>query len=512
MIITYCLNPVCTHPKNHPLLKFCRSCGWSLILYARYRAIKKIGQGGFGTTFVGIDLISSENSLCVIKQLRPDTDDGHSFTMALDLFKREAKTLGRINHPQIPKLLNYFYENQQFYLIQELIQGEDLQKEVKKNGVFLENGVKYFLAEMLPILQYIHSQKVIHRDIKPANIIRRQQDGKLMLIDFGAVKDRVNTQLVKTDGDTALTKFSVGTKGYASPEQLALRPVYASDIYGLGATCLYLLTGQSPQYFEYDSKTGHLLWEKKVSISPGLTKIFNKMLELDLRKRYQLPEEVIKDLDIIPFEQSLSQSLLTKTTAVKKPRTATSSPNAQFTNSQFTSNTSATQKLKQAIAQRKSSKKNHNIQKKWDRETFLAAYCRGKRDFSYQNLPNLNLGKIELCQFTFRYSQLEGIVLPEANLSQANFYGANLSKAILAKANLQKSCLSTSNLQNADLRGANLINANLSNANLQAANLCGANLKNAQVEKQQLNQAKTDWTTIYPDGHRRWWKLLAIVP
>ncbi len=482
MIISYCLNPSCPQPKNHSQLKYCHNCGWNLIIKDRYRAIKTIGKGGFSNTFIGVDLNAVGNSLCLIKQINLDLEKLDAAKMSLDLFKREAKTLKKINHNQIPKLLNYFYENQQLYLIQELIKGRNLRQEVKENGVFLELGIKRFLAEMLPILQYIHSQKVIHRDIKPANILRRQKDGKLVLIDFGVVKDRVNTLSTKTDGQTALTNFSVGTTGFAPPEQIALRPVYASDIYALGVTCVYLLTAKSPKLFDYDSQTGRLSWEKEVLVRPSLAKILNKMLEINLSKRYRLVEEVINDLDIIPLERSL------------------------------TSHTTTTRKLQQAIAQRKSGKKLNNIQIKWELQTFLAAYHNGKKNFSQQNLNYLKLAKFELSQFIFCHSQLEGIVLREANLSQANFYGANLNTAILSKANLQKTCLSTSDLQNADLRGANLTNANLINTNLHGANLCGANLKNARIESKQLNQAKTNWATVYPDGRRRWWKLLSIFP
>ncbi len=148
MIISYCLNPNCSQPKNHPNLKKCKGCGSSLILHQRYRSINKIGKGGFGATFLGIDLTLPGNPFCVIKQLRPSSDDQDSFQMALDLFEREAKTLGKIDHPQIPRLLDYFEEDQRFYLIQSLVKGKNLQQEVKQNGILSEVGAKRFLAEM----------------------------------------------------------------------------------------------------------------------------------------------------------------------------------------------------------------------------------------------------------------------------------------------------------------------------------------------------------------------------
>ena len=129
----------------------------------------------------------------MIKQLRPTTEVPNLLEMARDLFQREANILGKIgNHPQLPRLLDYFEMAQEFYLVQEYVRGATLQKEVKQRGPFTEAGVKQFLTEILPVVQYIHSHKIIHRDIKPANLIRREEDKQLVMIDFGAVKDKVN--------------------------------------------------------------------------------------------------------------------------------------------------------------------------------------------------------------------------------------------------------------------------------------------------------------------------------
>ena len=132
MTLSYCLNPSCPKPHNSSQTKICRACGANLILHNRYRAVKQIGKGGFGATFLALDLSVPGNTFCVIKQLRPSSDDPDVFQMALDLFEREAKTLGKINHPQIPSLLDYFEEEKRFYLIQSLIKGKDLQQDVKK--------------------------------------------------------------------------------------------------------------------------------------------------------------------------------------------------------------------------------------------------------------------------------------------------------------------------------------------------------------------------------------------
>jgi serine/threonine-protein kinase len=500
MILSYCLNPSCSQPQNPPTAKTCQNCGTNLILHNRYRAIKKIGKGGFGATFLAVDLSLPGNPLCVVKQLRPSSDDPDAYEMALELFEREAKTLGKIDHPQIPRLLDFFEEAQQFYLVQTLVKGKNLQQEVKQNGVFLEIGAKRFLAEILPVLQYVHSMNIIHRDLKPANIIRREQDGQLVLIDFGAVKDQVNTQLAKTYGQTALTQFSVGTVGFSPPEQLAMRPIYASDIYALGATCLYLMTAKSPKDFLCDDDTGELLWEQEVRVSPTFAKILRKMLEIDVRNRYKSAAEVMKDLDMLPYEQELQQSLFTNTSV----NTPDNTPQTSGESSQ-TAYTSATARLAMAIRARKSRQTKGPIPAEMAPEGIIRAHAQGKNDFSKQKLNNLNLPQANLNQANFRHSQLVGANFEEAELVQANFYNANLNHANLRKANLQQAYLFKSDLQNADFRGANLEDANLLNANLKNANLCAANLTNAKVEDQQLEQAKTNWQTIFPDGKRRFW-------
>ncbi|MFO5528504.1 MAG: protein kinase domain-containing protein, partial [Cuspidothrix sp.] len=279
--MSYCVNPTCSNPKNSASSQRCQGCGSSLLLRDRFRVIKPIGQGGFGATFLALEENLPGKPLCVIKQLRPSGTTPYILQMARDLFAREAETLGKIgNHPQIPRLLDYFEDNAQFYLVQEYVSGFTLQQEVKKNGVYSEAGVRQFLSEVLPLLQYIHQQQVIHRDIKPANLIRRSQDARLVLIDFGAVKTKVNQLAANQSGQTALTAYSIGTPGFAPPEQMAMRPVYASDIYALGVTCIYLLTAKIPKDLEYNPTTGDMMWDHLVDISEHLTKVLKKMLEV----------------------------------------------------------------------------------------------------------------------------------------------------------------------------------------------------------------------------------------
>ncbi len=500
MILSYCLNPDCTHPQNPSNLRVCQTCGAGLILHQRYRAVKKIGKGGFGSTFLTIDLSLPGNPLCVVKQLRPSANDPDAFQMALELFEREAKTLGKLDHPQIPRLLDYFEQDKQFYLVQSWVKGKTLQQEVKKDGVFSETRVKKFLLEALEILKYIHSLKIIHRDIKPANIIRREQDGRLVFIDFGAVKDQVNTQLAKSYGQTALTEFAVGTMGFAPPEQLAMRPFYASDIYALGATCLYLMTAKSPKDFPMDELTGELTWQEEIKVSKSFEQVLSRMLRINLSDRYKTAEEVSQDLEIMSYTKELQEGMVTNPQTVKNKK-----ENTEKDNTLENTHLSPTVRLAMAIRARKSRQGKSKYIAQVNSHTVLNGYLGGKRDFSGQNFSQFNFAQAQIPEINFRNCQLVKTNFDEANLDKANFYCANLAGARFWKANLRKVHFFKTDLQSADLRNANLEGANLEGANLESANLCGANLTDANITQEQIEQCQTNWATIFPDGKRHIW-------
>jgi serine/threonine protein kinase, bacterial len=295
--MSYCINPECPQPNNPTHADVCNRCGSKLLLGDRYRVLNVLGQGRFAVTFLAQDQSKPNEPRCAIKQLRPATTESHIIEMARELFEREAETLRKIgDHPQVPQLLDYFQDNQQFYIVQEYIKGWTLQQEIKQSGPLSQAGVKRFLSEILPLLEFIHSQQLIHRDIKPANLMRDEQDRKLILIDFGAVKN------CQDDFDNSLelttwTENSIGTQGFAPPEQLAMRPVYASDIYAVGVTCIYLLTGKSPKNLAYNRSTCEMLWQKYVHVSDNFAKVLNKMLESAVRYRYQSAREVLRALD-----------------------------------------------------------------------------------------------------------------------------------------------------------------------------------------------------------------------
>ena len=269
--------------------KFCTKCGKRLLIQDRYRALRVIGRGSFGMTFLAQDEGKPRKPKCAIKQFL--YDDPETLQDAKRLFEQEAIRLDDLGkHPQIPELLAHAEQDGIQYLVQEFIDGEDLKKELKRLGAFSETKIEELLLDLLPVLQFIHTGKVIHRDIKPENIIRRQVDQKLVLVDFGAAKVASQTALQKT-GTT------IGSAGYAAPEQAFGKVLFSSDVYSLGVTCLNLLTNVNPLEM-YDPMEG-FAWQKFLQdrkISNTLSKILDKMTQSNVKNRYQSVDNVLKDL------------------------------------------------------------------------------------------------------------------------------------------------------------------------------------------------------------------------
>ncbi|MBG1267822.1 serine/threonine-protein kinase [Nostoc sp. WHI] len=290
--MSYCLNPHCLKPENPDDVKFCRTCGSKLLLKERYRAIKPIGQGGFGKTFLAVDEDKPSKPRCVIKQFYPQAQGTSTLAKAVELFNQEAVQLDELGkHHQIPELLAYFTQEDRQYLVQEFIDGQNLAQELVQNGALNEIQIRQLLNDLLSVLQFCHAKEVIHRDIKPENIILRGRDDKLVLVDFGAAKSTTGAALNKTG-------TSIGSPEYVAPEQMRGRAVFASDIYSLGATCINLLTARSP-FDSYDTNNDRWVWQQylKTPVSNELSHILNKMLESIPIRRYQTVDEVLKDLN-----------------------------------------------------------------------------------------------------------------------------------------------------------------------------------------------------------------------
>ncbi|MGG6269766.1 protein kinase domain-containing protein [Leptolyngbya sp. AN03gr2] len=269
-----------------------------MLLANRYQIVRMLGEGGFGQTFLAEDLQMPSKRICVIKQLKPMATESAVYQVVQERFQREAAILERLgeDHPQIPKLYAYFSHEGKFYLVQEWIEGETLEARVIQQGKLGESEVRNILINLLPVLELMHNQGMIHRDIKPENIILRHLDRAPVLIDFGAVRETMGT--VYNSRGNPTSSIVIGTPGYMPPEQAAGRPIPSSDLYSLGLTAIYLLTGRMPQTFDTDPQTGEILWQQcATQLSPEFSAVLNQMVRSHPRDRLSSAAQVRSTLE-----------------------------------------------------------------------------------------------------------------------------------------------------------------------------------------------------------------------
>jgi tetratricopeptide (TPR) repeat protein len=254
------------------------------------------------------DLHLPNHPKCVIKQLKIQDKDTGTLEMARRLFDTEARVLYRLgSHPQIPTLLAHFEESREFYLAQEYIEGSRLNRQIEEAKPWSETRAVLLLQEVLEILSFVHRQQVIHRDIKPSNLIRRHHDGKLVLIDFGAVKQVNSSPLV--DAETGATNLTVaiGTHGYMPNEQYAGKPRFCSDVYAVGILGIRALTGLHPQKIGEDPVTGELDWHHLApDVSSSLVAVLDRMVRYDYRDRYPSAQEALQALQNLPSSMGMT--------------------------------------------------------------------------------------------------------------------------------------------------------------------------------------------------------------
>ncbi|NKB17780.1 MAG: serine/threonine protein kinase [Pseudanabaena sp. CRU_2_10] len=261
-------------------------------LAGHYQVVRHLGGGSFGQTFLAKDKHLPGNPLCVIKQLKPKADDAETLEIAKRLFNREAETLYKLgNHDRIPRLMAHFEQDGEFYLVQEYIEGRSLDTEITPGKQWSEADVVVLLRNTLEVLAFIHQQNVIHRDIKPANLIERARDNKIVLIDFGAVKE-ISNQTADKLGLRNTETVAIGTLDYMPNEQVAGHPQFASDIYAVGMMCLQALTGLTTRDLPKDAQTNEYSCalcsdRAKIRINRGLATILDNMVLYDYRQRYQ---------------------------------------------------------------------------------------------------------------------------------------------------------------------------------------------------------------------------------
>ncbi|MBD2363286.1 serine/threonine protein kinase [Anabaena minutissima FACHB-250] len=310
-----CINPDCPNPLNIEGTKYCQACGTELtsLLRNRYRIVNLLSdEGGFGRTYLAED-VDKLNEQCVVKQLAPRVQGTWALKKAVELFKEEAIRLQQLGeNSQIPQLFAYFEQDNNLYLVQEFIDGQNLSQELNQRLTYQENEIKELLLDLLPVLKFIHQQGVIHRDIKPQNIIRRKKDGRLVLIDFGASK-QLSVTVQAQKGTT------IGSQGYTPIEQMQGGEAYpTSDLYSLGATSFHLLSGISPSQLWIQNGYGWVAsWREYVQhpVSKKFAQLLDHLLAVDFHERYQSADAVIADLtpQRSPLSVSVPPTLISQT-------------------------------------------------------------------------------------------------------------------------------------------------------------------------------------------------------
>ncbi|MHC5773420.1 protein kinase domain-containing protein [Nostoc sp.] len=256
-----------------------------LLLEERYRLLKQIDQGGFSKTFLAVDEGQFPPIPCVVQEFSPESETSITFEQKA----QQLEELGK--HPQIPALLAYFQQKGHFYLVQEFIAGTNLAQVIEEEGAFNENQIWQLLEDVLPVFQFISDRNIIHRDIKPQNIIRRSpitNTGNLVIVDFTTAK-------IVTEIDRLTSETSIGSPEYAAPEQARGKAVFASDLYSLGVTCIYLLT-QIPPFDLFDIANDCWVWRDYLTsrISDRLAQILDKLLQNAINRRFQSADEVMQ--------------------------------------------------------------------------------------------------------------------------------------------------------------------------------------------------------------------------
>ena len=277
------------------------------ILGSRYKILEYLAEGGFGRTYLAEDTCLPGKDTCVVKQLYPSSQSPRFLEIARRLFKTEASVLHNLGHHlQIPELLAYFEEESKFYLVQQYIEGHTLATELDGERIWTEVEVVELLQDILQILQFIHSKGVIHRDVKPDNLIRRQSDRKLVLVDFGTVKEVLQGQ----PNNLGQLTVAVGTQGYMPTEQARGKPQHTSDLYALGMIAIQALTGIVPIDLNEDDE-GEIIWESSADVSPGLAKILTLMTRYHFKDRPASAAEILQDLAKLPSSRATKPQSLT---------------------------------------------------------------------------------------------------------------------------------------------------------------------------------------------------------
>lgn len=281
------------------------------MLAGHYQIVRHLSSDGFSHTYIAKDCHVPGNSLCVVKRFQPQVRDLAVLKAAKQLFEREAEVLYRLgSHDQIPRMLAHFTQENEFFLVQELIEGHPLSEELIPGKKFDETEAIALLQSILHVLDFVHTRQIIHRNIKPANLIRRRDDGNIVLVDFGAVKE-IAAQSARLTGQTNIG-LAVGTPGYMPSEQQAFHPQLSSDIYAVGMIGIQAVSGIDPLDLPQDSRHSEILFKNITRVSPSLAEILEKMVRYEHSERYQNAKEVLAALQRLNSLTASPQSTISR--------------------------------------------------------------------------------------------------------------------------------------------------------------------------------------------------------
>ncbi|NER25348.1 MAG: serine/threonine protein kinase [Symploca sp. SIO1C2] len=257
----------------------------------RYSILKELGRGSYGQTWLAEDQHLPGSPHCVVKQFKPWPSSASELEIAQRLFEEEPKFLQELGkYDLIPQIMAYVEESGERYLVQEYIQGHDLSTELNVGKKFSEASVMELLQQILQALEFIQEHKIIHRDIKPSNLMRRDQDGKVVLIDFGAAKKW------QPHHRCQIPTVAIGTPGYIPPEQVNGYPDLSSDIYAVGMIGIQALTGQLPNTLQLNSANKVIWRNNQVKVSDQLAAVLDKMVRYNSSERYSCATDALAAL------------------------------------------------------------------------------------------------------------------------------------------------------------------------------------------------------------------------
>ncbi|NJL01611.1 MAG: protein kinase [Spirulinaceae cyanobacterium RM2_2_10] len=277
----------CTHTGNVPGTLFCIYCGAPLVKQAQfvrdYQILRPLGQGGMGTTYLAWERQSRRT--LVLKEMNADMA---RIAKARELFEREARVLRSLTHPGIPQYYDFFVANDKKYLAMELVAGENLALRIREKGPVAPAQAVAWMRQVCDILAYLHRLEppLVHRDVKPANLMHRQRDGQIVLLDFGAVKE------IGTPPGTR-----IGAEGYSAPEQERGKPLPQSDLFAVGATLVFLVSGAEPEQF-YDRAQGEFRLDasRVPALTPALATVVNRVCAPQVGDRHATASELAQAL------------------------------------------------------------------------------------------------------------------------------------------------------------------------------------------------------------------------